>query len=99
MPSRDRTGSAPVWSVYIVPICLSAKAAKQKILLASFVSFGSLSFLVLLIAATSLLRATFFRVLRRPVLGRFILPFGVAGDGGRYFRMRSGLERNGMPSS
>ena len=85
--------------MYIVPVCLSAKTAKQKILLFSCDSVGSLSFRALLIAATSLLRATFFRVLGSPVRGRFILPFGVAGDGGRYFRMRSGLERNGMPSS
>ena len=60
MPSRERTGSAPVWSVYIVPVCLSASAAKQNMLVALFVSFGSLSFLALLIAATSLLRATVF---------------------------------------
>ena len=83
----------------MVPVCLLAKAAKQKILLASFFSSGSLSFLALLVAATSLLRATFFLVLRRPVLGRFIRPSGIAGDGGRHFLMSSGLDRSGMPSS
>ena len=80
--------------------CFAALADKQTgTMLASFFSSGSLSFLALLVAATSLLCATFFLVLRRPVLGCFIRPFGVTGDGGRYFLMRSGLDRNGMLSS
>ena len=41
---------------------------------------------------------SFLRVLRIPLCGRSILPLEVAGDGGRYFRMRSAF-RNGMPSS
>ena len=44
------------------------------------------------------LLCSFLRVLRIPVRGRFILPLEVAGDSGRYFRMRLAF-RNGMPSS
>ena len=40
---------------------------------------------------------SFFLVLRMPAFGFFILPFGVAGNGARYLRMRFGLLMHGMP--
>ena len=40
---------------------------------------------------------SFFLVLRMPDFGFFILPFGVAGNGARYFRMIFELFMNGMP--
>ena len=41
---------------------------------------------------------SFMRVLRIQVRGHFILPLEVAGEGGRYFWMRSAFMK-GMPSS
>ena len=38
-------------------------------------------------------------VLLTPARGFFILPFAVAGDGGKYFLIMFGLLRNGMPLS
>ena len=45
----------------------------------------------------ALLLLSFFLVLHMPAFGFFILPFGVAGDGARYLRMKLGLLMNGMP--
>ena len=40
---------------------------------------------------------SFFLVLCMPAFGFFILPFGVAGNGARYLRMKLRLLMNGMP--
>ena len=51
---------------------------------------------ILLIFTGSQFSDFFTFVLRIPGRGLFILPFGVAGDGARYLRMRSGF-MSGIP--
>ena len=46
---------------------------------------------ILLITTGSQFAVFFTFVLRMPGLGLFILPLGVAGDGARYLRIRSGF--------
>ena len=95
-------GRAPVASVYMVPRCLSASAAKQKTLQVVSVmsggiqcgvisSSGGASFRTLEGGATGAVGGPVIvgLVLRMPVRGRFIWPFEVAGLGARYFRTRS----------
>ncbi len=103
MLSRETVGSAPVASAYRVPVCLSATAAKQKILFASL----DVYLCPLLWKSDSDWKIDgahfaffgFDLVLLMPARGFFMRPSVVAGDGGRYFCIMLESLRNWVPFS